>query len=159
MGQDIDKVIDNESASMDARQSAEDANMAAAAAAGATIAQSQLIEATMQAGREDGQQAAIEAANAAHESEVAANDAVTTNVAVMGQYQRFNDTMMGRFDALEARLDEYSKRQSEPVVVPEPAGEPETPTLSEESDEGAEEAPSEEAAPRRRGLKRRGRRG
>ncbi len=104
MDGELDARLDAELAAADAQHSSENANMAAAAAAGATVAQAQLIDATMAAGREDSQRAAEAAKAAEAQTEQAANDAVTTNVAVMGQFQRFNDSILERLGQLESKL-------------------------------------------------------
>lgn len=95
---------DVDASTREAQLASERANMAAAAAAGATVAQAQLIGQVMEAGREDAQQAAIDAEVAARDAEQAATDAVTTNVAVMAQFQRLHDTFLERLTALEEQV-------------------------------------------------------
>lgn len=155
---EIEERLDTQIATAEAQHSSENANMAAAAAAGATVAQAQLIDATMAAGREDSQRAAEAAKAAEAKTEAAANDAVTTNVAVMGQFQRFHDEMLQRFGDLEGKLLEAKNPAPSITLSSEGDGvssidpNPVQPEGAEE--EGDSEPPKESSS--RRARKRRG---
>jgi len=166
MGGNLDSQLDAQLAAADAQHSSENANMAAAAAAGATVAQAQLIDATMAAGREDSQRAAEAAQAAEAQTEQAANDAVTTNVAVMGQFQRFHDEMLERIGGLETKLLE-SQNPAPTINLQADAGDgvssiDPNQVSPEGADEGGDAGESETPAPSSSKRKRkhgRGRRG
>src|SRR5229473_3597035 len=91
--------MDAASAAMDAERAARDAEMAAASAAGATVAQGQLIGAVMEHAREDARESAGDAELAASEAESAAEIAVAVNAMTAEQYME----IIRRLDALEAK--------------------------------------------------------
>jgi hypothetical protein len=154
---ELDERLDNQLATAEAQHASENANLSAAAAAGATVAQAQLIEATMAAGREDSQRAAEAAQAAEAQTEAAANDAVTTNVAVMGAFQRFHDEMLERIGGLENKLLEA--REPAPTInLQADAGDgvssidpnQVSPEGAEDGDAGGEEAPAPSSSKRKR---------
>lgn len=78
--QDAQAQHDQAIATIEAETAAREAELAAASAVGATVAQSQLISAVMEHAREDARESALDASEAARESTSAAETAIAVNV-------------------------------------------------------------------------------
>lgn len=146
--------MDAVSATMDAERAARDAELAAASAAGATIAQGQLIGAVMEHAREDARESASDAEVAAGEAEESAELAVAVNMMTAEQYQE----LCRRLDALEARNAEVEAAPTAPAIAEiTPEGEQTDETQSTPESTPESNPPAEGRSKARRKHGRRGR--
>lgn len=117
MAEEVTVQVDDtqaQSAAYHAEVAAENANLAAASAAGATVAQGQLISAVMEHAREDARESAADADIAAKEAESAAETAVAVNSITAEMYAQ----MLTRLEAIERSHEEIKSAQ---VSVPQEA--------------------------------------
>lgn len=142
--------IDAHIATNEAEAAADEARIAAASAAGATIAQGQLIDQVTQYAREDAQRETAHAAESAAEAQSAAEAAVAVNTVTIDMINELG----ARLAAIETRQMESAPSTPPSEQVTEISGEEQGEPPPEES----ENPPAEQKTPASR-RRRHGRKG